>query len=67
MIHEGFFRPDNPCALHPIVDSRLNQGGRFMVLADFESYGDAHAGIEEEFKGVGPWTRKSIVNYACIG
>jgi glycogen phosphorylase len=67
MIQEGFFCPENPGIFHPIVDSLLNQGDRFMVLADFESYCQAQQKIEEEFRNTDLWTKKSIINSACMG
>ena len=67
MIQEGFFCPENPDVFHPIVDSLLNHGDRFMVLADFESYCNTHKKIEEEFRDTDLWTRKSIINSACMG
>ena len=67
MVQEGFFCPENPDLFHPVVDSLLNQGDRFMVLADFESYCNAHKKIDEEFRNTDLWTRKSIINSACMG
>jgi glycogen phosphorylase len=67
MIQEGFFCPENPDVFHPIVDSLLNEGDRFMVLADFESYCQAHQKIEEEFRDTDLWTRKSIINSVNMG
>ncbi|GJL79313.1 MAG: alpha-1,4 glucan phosphorylase [Nitrospinaceae bacterium] len=67
MVQEGFFCPENPGVFHPIVDSLLNQGDRFMVLADFEDYCRAQKKIEEEFRNTDLWTIKSIVNSACMG
>ena len=67
MIQEGFFCPENPDVFRPIVDSLLNQGDRFMVLADFDSYCNTQKKIEEEFRDTDLWTRKSIINSASMG
>jgi glycogen phosphorylase len=67
MIQEGFFCPENPGVFHLIVDSLLNQGDRFMVLADFESYCQAQQKVEEEFRNTDLWTQKSIINSVNMG
>jgi len=67
MVQEGFFCPENPDVFHPIVDSLLNQGDRFRVLADFESYCRAQKKVDEEFRNVDLWTQKSIINSVNMG
>ncbi len=67
MVQEGLFCPESPDVFHPIVDSLLNQGDRFMVLADFESYCDTQKKIEEEFRDADLWVKKSIINSARMG
>lgn len=67
LIQEGFFCPESPELFHPIIDSLLNQGDRFMVLADFESYSTMQKKVEEEFRNTDLWTRKSIINSARTG
>ncbi len=67
LIQEGFFCPESPDLFHPIIDSILNQGDRFMVLADFESYCKLQKKVEEEFRDTDLWTRKSITNSARTG
>ena len=49
------------------IDSILNHGDRFMVLADFESYSNMQKKIEDEFRNTDLWTRKSITNSARSG
>jgi starch phosphorylase len=67
LIQEGFFCPESPELFHPIIDAILNQGDRFMVLADFESYSNMQKKMEEEFRNTDLWTRKSIINSARTG
>jgi len=67
LIQEGFFCPESPDLFHPIIDSILNHGDRFMVLADFESYCKMQKKVEEEFRNTDLWTRKSITNSARTG
>ena len=38
MIAEGEFSPENRDLFKPIVDSLLNQGDHYMLLADYASY-----------------------------
>ena len=67
LIQEGFFCPESPDLFHPLIDSILNHGDRFMVLADFESYCNMQKKVEKEFRDTDLWTRKSITNSARMG
>jgi starch phosphorylase len=67
LIQEGFFCPESPEIFHPIIDSLLNHGDRFMVLADFESYSKLQKKMEDDFRNTDLWTRKSILNSARTG
>ncbi len=67
MIQEGFFTPEEPNVFRPIVESLLDHGDHFMVLADFLSYSRTHQRIEEEYRDPSLWTEKSIINAANMG
>ncbi|MEF2144041.1 MAG: glycogen/starch/alpha-glucan phosphorylase [Desulfovibrionaceae bacterium] len=67
MIGSGHFAPDQPGLFAPIVDSLLNHGDYYMLLADFREYLDTQARVDELFKTPDEWTRKSILNTANMG
>jgi len=67
MVREGFFNPEARDLFHCVVDSLLDGGDRFMVLADFADYCRAHRDIEEEFLRTRRWTENSVINAANMG
>jgi starch phosphorylase len=67
MVREGFFNPEDPTLFQPIVDSLLEHGDRFLVLADFAEYSRCQKIIEREFQDTARWTEKSIINAANMG
>jgi starch phosphorylase len=64
MIRDGFFAPQDRTLFAPIVDSLLNGGDRFMVLADYEAYVRTQALVDETWLTPESWTTKSILNVA---
>lgn len=67
MIASGFFSPGQPDLFRPIVDSLLEHGDRFMVLADYDSYVTQQGEVERVFADRSEWTRRSILNTAGMG
>lgn len=67
MISEGAFSPDNSDLFKPIVDSLLNQGDTYMLLADYESYIRCQDQVSELYRNRDAWARMSIVNTAGMG
>jgi starch phosphorylase len=67
MISSGFFSPQEPHLFAPIVDSLLNRGDYYMVLADYRSYVDAQERAGELFRNREEWARRSILNTANMG
>jgi len=67
MIREGFFNPEDRGLFQGIVDSLLDEGDRFMVMADFADYRRIQKTIEEEFRRPARWTGKCIANSANMG
>ncbi|UCD10412.1 MAG: glycogen/starch/alpha-glucan phosphorylase, partial [Nitrospinaceae bacterium] len=67
MIREGFFNPEDRDLFHGIVHALLDEGDRFMVLADFAEYCRVQKDIEKEFLQTRRWTKKSIANAANMG
>jgi starch phosphorylase len=66
-ISSGAFSPDDPACFRPVVDALLAGGDRYFTLADFRSYGSAHATLEETYRDAEEWTKKSILNVARMG
>jgi starch phosphorylase len=67
MISEGAFSPENRDLFKPIVDSLLNQGDRYMLLADYSSYISCQDRVSLLFRDQDEWTRRSIINAAGMG
>lgn len=67
MIGNGHFMPDNPHTFRDIVDSLLNHGDRYLVLADYRSYVDRQADVARAFENPAAWAAMSIRNTAGMG
>ena len=67
MIHQGYFSPENPDLFHPVIDSLLQGGDSYMVLADFEAYSQRHKKIVQDYGETDLWIKKSIANTANMG
>jgi starch phosphorylase len=66
-IASGVFSPGQPTLFQPIVDSLLDGGDPYFVLADFPSYLEAQERVSDEFRDVERWTRIAILNVARSG
>lgn len=67
MIENGHFNPSQPNLFQPIVDSLLNFGDQYMLLADFDSYVKAQDKVSETFMDKEKWTTMAILNVARMG
>ncbi|GAB4340459.1 MAG: glycogen/starch/alpha-glucan phosphorylase [Calditrichia bacterium] len=67
MIADGTFSPENPALFRPIIDSLLNQGDQYLLLADYDAYLKAQQEVEKVYRKKKEWTRRSILNVARIG
>ncbi len=67
MIRDGYFAPNHPHIFLPIVDSLLNHGDHYRVLADFGDYVQTQKKVEALYLEPENWTRKSIINSANMG
>jgi starch phosphorylase len=61
------FSPGQPRLFQPIVDSLLNGGDPFLVLADFRSYVDCQEEVAKAYLDADRWTRMAILNVARTG
>ena len=66
-IGSGTFSPAEPRLFQPIVDSLLNGGDTWLVLADFRAYLEAQERVSKAWLDVESWTRKAILNVARTG
>jgi len=58
------FTPEQAGALSPVVDSLVEGGDPYLVLADFRSYVDAQAKVEKAFLDRRRWAAMAIRNVA---
>ncbi len=63
----GTFSPGEPGLFRPIVDSLLNGGDPYLVLADFAAYCAAQEEVEKAYRDPDRWTRMAILNVARSG
>ncbi|HET7755077.1 MAG TPA: glycogen/starch/alpha-glucan phosphorylase [Anaeromyxobacteraceae bacterium] len=61
------FSPGEPRLFQPIVDSLLNGGDPFLVLADFRSYVECQEEVAKAYLDADRWTRMAILNVARTG
>jgi starch phosphorylase len=66
-ISSGVFSPGEPRLFQPVVDSLLNGGDPFLVLADFAAYVACQEKVSQAFLDYEGWTRKGIANVARSG
>jgi starch phosphorylase len=66
-VASGAFSPGEPALFRPIVDSLLNGGDPYLVLADFAAYCAAQEEVERAYRDPDRWTRMAILNVARSG
>jgi len=66
-VSAGRFSPDDPAAFHWIFEKLLARNERYLHLADFMSYIEAHERIGMEYARPDIWMRKAILNTARMG
>ncbi|MDL2275800.1 glycogen/starch/alpha-glucan phosphorylase, partial [Desulfosarcina sp. OttesenSCG-928-G10] len=66
-IMRGDFSPEDPHLFSPIIESLLQRGDFYMVLADYRAYVDTHTAVATLFMNHEEWVRKSILNTARMG
>lgn len=67
MIAGDDFCPGKPGLFRPIVDSLLDAGDPYMVLADFEAYVECQRQASLAYLDSDGWTRMCILNVARMG
>ena len=70
-ISGGHFSADEPGRdqgkYRELVDSLLWRGDKYMLLADFDSYGAAQARVDALYSNPQAWAKKAIANVAGMG
>lgn len=66
-ISDNHFCPLEPGAFYPIVQSLLDFGDHYMLLADLRSYIDAQEKVNQLFADPLAWGRMSLLNIARSG
>jgi len=66
-LDSDFFTPGQPYELSAIKHSLLDGGDPYLVLADFQSYCDAHHALDIAYRDPKQWAKMAIMNTACMG
>ena len=66
-VASGVFSPGEPGLFRPIVDSLLNGGDPYLVLADFAAYCAIQDEVDAAYRDPERWTRMAILNVARSG
>ncbi len=59
--------PDEPGIFEPIVKTLLEQGDRYMIMADFRSFVETSQRVDELYQDRDEWAKKAIINIARCG
>jgi starch phosphorylase len=66
-ISSGVFSPAEPRLFQPIVDSLLNGGDSYLLLADFAAYLECQERVSQAYLDPERWTRMAVLNVARMG
>lgn len=67
LIDSNHFCPNEPGLFRPIIQSLLDWGDHYMLMADYRSYIDTQDEVAKLYKNQDEWTKKSILNVANMG
>lgn len=66
-LETDYFTPGKPGALASLKRSLLDGGDPYLVLADFESYSQAHEKLDKAYKDKKRWAEMAVLNTARMG
>ena len=66
LIRDGFFSRGNSTQFQPLIDNLIHHDPYF-VFADYQSYADCQALVDQTYRDKEGWTRMSILNSARSG
>jgi len=66
-IATGTFSPDEPARYRDLVDSLINFGDHYQVLADYRSYVECQEQVDKLYKQPEVWTTRTLNNIANMG
>ena len=67
LIQQGFFSLVEPGIFDPLTRALLDDGDRYMLLADLRSYIEAQERVDTAYRDQAGWDRKAILNVARAG
>ena len=67
MIGSGYFSPDEPQRFQPIVETLLDKGDHYLLLADYASYVACQDRVRDLYRKPDEWARQAILNVAGMG
>ena len=67
MIRDGHFSPEEPGRYQNIVDTLVNWGDHYLLLADYRQYVDTQDQVDALYRNTDEWTRKAVLNVAGMG
>jgi len=67
MISSGYFSPEQTDRFRPFVDSLMNGGDNYLLLADYAAYISAQERVDVLYRDKQQWTRRAILNVAGMG
>jgi starch phosphorylase len=67
LIARDFFSLLEPGIVEPIIRSLLDEGDRYMLLADLRSYDEAQERVDQAYRDPAAWDRMAILNVARSG
>jgi starch phosphorylase len=66
-IRDGVFSPDEPARFQQIVDTLVNWGDHYLLLADYAAYVEAQTDVDTLYRSPDLWARKAVLNVAAMG
>ncbi|MBK7616917.1 MAG: glycogen/starch/alpha-glucan phosphorylase [Burkholderiales bacterium] len=66
-IRSGHFSPTEPDRYQAIVDTLVNWGDNYLLLADYRAYVDTQDQVDALYRSTDEWTRKAVLNVAGMG